>query len=303
MLIGTTFSHRQAAYLELNALDALNKTIDMGFDYIRLGSYWLEIEVEPGKYDLANLKQQLTLCEQKNQKVVLTVGAKAPRWPEFYIPSFYGSLESYNTQQAVLEFVEFVVVELKEFSCITHWQVENEPLDPVWPEQLIVSDQLLYKEVALVRSLDDRPVVLNAWGNDLSSRGVVQGLADQADIIGVDLYYKQYFLSSFGSPYYRGPSDSDFALKNMFSKLEKPVWVIELQAEPWEKDEAAFKSEQPRSISVKKMEKNFARATALNVEAIFLWGCEYWLWRAQNLNDTSYLELVQSLIDHAHHTA
>ena len=100
-----------------------------------------------------------------------------------------------------------------------------------------------------------------------------------ADIIGLDLYYKQFVTQIFGKNIYKGPSQSDSALRKLINSSTKPVWITELQAEPWEKDERGYLSKSPGSISPKQLQQNIERAKKLPVQEILLWGFEYWLWR------------------------
>src|SRR5690606_18841192 len=126
------------------------------------------------------------IFEQAQQPLVITLGVKAPRWPEFYYPAWieHKTTSHESTRIAILTLIEKTMQQLQKFSCITHWQVENEPLDPSGPEQEKISLDFLKAEIALVRSLDARPIIVSVWGNDAIKRGFLPALAPLADIIG-----------------------------------------------------------------------------------------------------------------------
>ncbi|MBD3250234.1 MAG: hypothetical protein GF381_01520 [Candidatus Pacebacteria bacterium] len=294
---GITFSHPHLSRLGLDPDQALQTALEFNFSYIRLGSYWNELEPKPGQYNFDCLFNLLERCQAAAQPVVLTVGVKAPRWPEFYWPDRLSAKSTANqtTQQQILEFTKQVVSSCQRFSCITHWQVENEPLDPSGPNNLSIPLVFLKKQIELVRQIDTRPVVINLWGNDLLVRGLFNQVEPLADIIGLDLYPKQFLTQFFGKSFYRGPSQTAKQLKELLIKSSRPIWITELQAEPWEKDETAYLSANPGSISPELVKKNFKWATQLPVEEIFLWGFEYWLWQAEQGNK-DYLRVVKKLV-------
>jgi hypothetical protein len=151
--IGTTFSHVELANRKINWQDALNDMSVMNFNVLRLGCYWSYIEAQEGVRDYTLIKSVLDAVSSKGykvsqriailtDKVIMNVGMKSPRWPEYYIPTWatpstrkYGCVSD-NTQLAdrVIAFVTDLVSQLKSYQCITHWQVENEPMDRAGPD-------------------------------------------------------------------------------------------------------------------------------------------------------------------------
>lgn len=297
--LGITFSHRQLRHLGIDVDFALQSATDLHFSHIRLGTYWSEIEKHPGEYNFALLLRELEHCERSNQPVVLTLGLKAPRWPEFYWPDFFSdeqkNAEDEDAQKKILEYIKNTVFATQKFSCITHWQIENEPLDPSGAENKTIPLPLLQKEMRLVKSLDARPLIVTAWGNSLSSRDTLQKLDGLSDIIGVDLYFSQHIAAMLNQSLYSGPLFSDSQLKDMFACATQPVWITELQAEPWEHSDEAYRSEHTPSFSPEILQKNVARALRLQPAEILLWGFEYWLYRSQH-GDNRYLEIVQKIL-------
>lgn len=292
---GVTWSHRQAHHLGLDSENSLRTVLQWPIHWIRLGVYWDESEPSAGEYNFSVVEQQLALCQKHapHIQVLLTIGAKAPRWPEFYFPSHViPDIHNHDTQKKLQEFVRHAVKHFRGHK-IHAWQVENEPLDPSGPENFKFSEPLLRAEVELIRSLDARPIVLTAWGNDLTRRKTLPVLQDLGDIVGLDLYYRQHLWSVASKGFYRGPWGSDTTLQHVVESSPRPIWITELQAEPWEKDEAGYRAEHPESISPERLHTFWERARALPVQCIFFWGAEYWIWRSQQ-GDHRYIEFIKS---------
>lgn len=293
--IGITFSSPHLRSLGISPLLALEAAFDCHFSHIRLGAYWSEIEKAKDIYDFTELNTILTKCEAAKQSVVMTVGVKAPRWPEYYFPSHITVKDPGHreTQNAILKFITSAVGEMRHYSCITHWQIENEPLDPSGPLNMMIPQRFLQKEIETVKSIDIRPIIVTVWGNDLKRRGLFPIAEELGDVIGIDLYYRQYSEKRFGRTTYRGPDCSDRYLSNLINDAKKPVWITELQAEPWEKDNETYLTDFPKSMSPLILEEHIKRAHTLPVKEILLWGFEYWAYRAQK-GDRSFLDLVEA---------
>lgn len=280
----------------MDVISSLEKIIDLDFDIIRLGLYWDEIEQEKGVFDFNEIETILEICQKNNQKVILSMGAKAPRWPEFYIPKYLPqNLENKETQKNLFVFIKKAISQLKKYKIIEYWQVENEPLDEVGDDKLTIPLKFLEEEIELVKKLDNRKIIINLWGNDLSSRNFLPKIEPLTDIIGLDIYYKQFVSHRAGFNFYRGPNDSDKKLNKIITESKKPIWITELQAEPWEKDEKNYKSTNPKSMSVKKMKEFYERACKLSVGGVLFWGCEYWLWK-EKFGDERYVETIKKII-------
>lgn len=292
MKIGTTFSHPHLKYLKFDPMEAFSELVKLDLGIVRLGLYWNEIEKEEKKIDFTNITNLLDACENANLDVVLTVGMKAPRWPEFYFPTWVKNKKPVDCESYVLNFVETSIVNLKKYKCIKYWQIENEPLDPSGPKKMKIPYSLLIKEIELVRSLDTRKVVTNVWANKLSKRGYYKDLAAVADVVGLDIYYRVPSLLKG----YHGPSDRDIKIKTILSGLKSQIWISELQAEPWEKDELVSSSQKPPSMNEKLLFDNYERVLKFSPKVILLWGFEYWLLR-KSKGDFSLWNAVKKLIE------
>ena len=256
-----------------------------------------KIETEKDKFNFLKIKKILNFYEKNNQNIILTVGIKAQRWPEYYWPDFIENKNPNNekTQNEILDFIKQSIKELKKYSCIKYWQIENEALDPSGPKNQQIPLAFLKKEIDTIKKIDSRPIISTAWGNDLIKRKSLEKLNPLTEIIGLDLYYKQFIGETLGKTIYLGPQFSTKKFKKHLSKFpENKFWITELQAEPWEKDESTYLSANPKSISPQLLEKNLEKVLALPIETILFWGFEYWLWRKLN-GDNSYFEFIQNL--------
>lgn len=294
--IGTTFSHTFAKYLKLDPVQSVKDLISQKFDIIRLCCYWNEIQPEKNTYDFSAITQLLDICEKNNQDVILTVGMKAPRWPEFFIPKWIQSDDPQTAFPFVLKFIEETIQKLKDYSCIKYWQVENEPLDPAWPTDRTMLLPDVKKEIDLIKSIDDsRKLLVSMWGSSDLLLKTFAEIKDTSDIIGIDIYYKMHHKKFAGIDFYFKNRVSSENLKKMINNSSIPVWITELQAEPWESGMTAYKQEKTKSMSPAILIENFRKAKALNPAAILLWGSEYWLWRKLR-GDDSYWKAVTNIL-------
>lgn len=295
--IGITLCPTQLDYLGISLDYAIQESVKYGFSHIRLPVYWSQVEVEPGIFNFDQLEQVLSFYQQVNQLVVLTVGVKAPRWPEYFWPDFVKDQNPANpdTQAQILKFIKTTIKRLKPFSCITHFQVENEPLDESGPDKQRIPVDFLYQEIKLVKKLDPRPVIVTLWGNDLTGRNFLDQIIPVCDVMGIDLYFDQFIANIMGKSIYAGPRTSLKKIHQYLAKTDKEIWLTELQAEPWEKNEQNYLSQNPGSMSVEKLASNIKKASQLPISEIILWGYEYWLYQ-KKLGNSRYLDFVEKII-------
>ncbi len=304
MELGASFSHIHLKSLNIDPLNAIKEYKSLGFKWVRLGCYWNEIEKERGIFDFSNLDYLVNYCNKKKINTILTVGMKAPRWPEYYIPEWilkYIKLEKNQKIDlqnkmlfdATLNFIKETVNHYKKISSIKLWQIENEPLNPSGPLNLSVDFKFLEKEVLLVKKSDKRKVLNNLWGNVLFNGTQAINTLKIADIVGFDIYPKQYseykgnYIGSFGGM---------FPLK-IFSSIiraTRPLFITELQAEPWE-PENAYQLENPPSFLPADFGKNLNYVLKLKPEVVLFWGFEYWLYRKMQ-GDNRYWNAITNLL-------
>ncbi|MGH7919896.1 MAG: hypothetical protein ACREQM_08125 [Candidatus Dormibacteraceae bacterium] len=304
MRIGATFSATHARWLGLDAPRALARMIELGLDPLRLCGYW--------NRPLDDLDWQLEQAAAARRQVLLTVGMKAPRWPEFHFPEGRspdlrrgGEIgPATPIAPAVLAHLRELVERFRDQPAIAGWQVENEPSNRSGPKRWWISPDLLAQEVAAVREGDDRPLALTAFGHfdrvldELSGHALVNvsalrgrgsgvepellDLLRRGDILGLDLYHsighREGFASHAGAP---GP----YLERCRSTARERGVecWVTELQAEPWEATSAT--QWDPKSVAPGDVADRL-HEVGDGIETVLLWGVEYWLAQAERGNLT-----------------
>src|SRR3989338_8687852 len=292
MLIGTTLSHPHLDFLKLDFKKSLVFLSKLELGIIRIGCYWSEIETKKDNFNFAKIQTILEYCSRKKQKVIVTVGMKAPRWPEFYLPSWINSSSQPDLFARCLNFIDKTVNKLKSYPCIYSWQVENEPLDPSGPDNKSIPLPFFLKEVNLVKTINPKiKVSANVWANECLKRKTIERLVPQVDAVGLDLYYKVPINSFF---YLSFPFSEDKPA-NIIRNYEKDVWITELQAEPWEWQSIFYAGDNPRSISPSLMYRNFKKCLKANPSVVLFWGYEYWYWRMVKKKDSSYFKILSKI--------
>lgn len=255
---------------------------DLGAKEIKISSYWDYIEVRPDEYNFNDLDWQIEEAEKRNARILLVIGMKTPRWPECHIPEWAADLSKNEQQGKILKFLENTVLRYKKSAAIWGWQVENEIFfefgNCPWRDE-----DFLEKEVALVRSLDSRPIVIS----DSGEYSLWFKAARIADIIGITMYrnvwfkeIKSYFSYPFPEIFYIRRAN---LIKNLFYK---EVMCVELQAEPWGQKLLYDLplEEQEKSMNPEQFRKNIDFAKKTEIENFYLWGAEWWYWMKETQN-------------------
>jgi hypothetical protein len=321
--VGTTFSRVQCAYLDMDPRKTYLDILDMGFDLIRLGAYWSHIEKQEGVFDFSELDWQIEEAGKKKMPVVVTVGMKAPRWPEYFIPDWvlqkvhirYGRDVSKNAylRERTLGFIKAVVTRYKDNPAVKFWQVENEPLMHIGPEKCYIGRAFLEEEVRLVRDIDGgrRPVILTTAtypnrflrviSNLFTKHDYIRECLAICDIMAINVY-SMVGHRSFGLDLYFIVNPGEFDL--YFSKLVAMIkesgkipWVTELQAEPWEPGHLVYTGrEEPRTGKRDETVRNFRALKEMGVDTVLLWGSEYWLYRRDRFGDTRWVKTAREIL-------
>jgi beta-galactosidase GanA len=288
MRIGFSFSKKQCDWLNLDWQDTLQKLDSQKLEIVRLSVYWSDVEKKRGVYDFSQIESEINLATKLGKSIILTVGMKAQRWPEFYIPDIYKSKIKFSgdvsknkvLNESTRKYVQECVKKLKKYENIFMWQVENEPLDPQWPENTYISLEFLQELVALVDKFDNRPKMVNCWGNNLKERDTFTQLAKLKNVntLGFDFYSHQ-FDSDINT--YRGPDLSIDDIEDKVDLLKQNgfnIAIAELQAEPWEDFDYRMNRSKIKSTSLEKIESNIKKFSTIKPEFTLLWGSEYWVW-------------------------
>ncbi|MCS7003235.1 MAG: beta-galactosidase, partial [Dehalococcoidia bacterium] len=209
--IGATFSPLEARYMETDEREMLEGILSLNLDFIRLGAYWNELEQRDGVYEFERLDWMLELCEQRNIPVILTIGVKAPVWPEFHIPwwvwetTWLPPTGLLTRSERLVElghrFTRTVAERYAATPIVTVLQVENEPYEPVLTERIWSLDEpFVRRQVAIVREADrlNRPILLTAYVASYRILAGLQGmLARPTGAALFDLVLGQRPLSGF----------------------------------------------------------------------------------------------------------
>jgi len=295
---GITFSQKQAQDLGF-AWQAVYLAIlnDLGVKKIRLPAYWNEIESASGQYYWDDLDWQLEQASKVQAEIVLAVGGRLPRWPECYFPDWTNGLTKVQREEAILEYIKKVVERYKSQEEITAWQVENEPFLAHFGDCPTLDSKFLDKEIALVRSLDSRPIIIT----DSGELSVWIPAARRADIFGTTMYsdtYSKIFKSYIHYPITPG----FFRLKKNLAKIfahPKEWLVIELQAEPWgpQPYQDLSQAERDRTMNLEKFREIIEFARQAGFRQFYLWGAEWWYWEKEKNNNPAIWEEARMLFN------
>lgn len=303
LILGTTFSQLQCRYIGIDYRETFRQICNLGFDRIRLCSYWNEIEPQKNQFDFSTLDWLLQESERHGMDVVLAVGMKAPRWPEFHFPEWLS--KHYDTGAGThpldqrspaiadyaLRFIDAVVNHTRNAARIQYWQVENEPfthLDIAGGRFL--SGQFVQQEVDLIRrlALPHQKILLTGsivlpFADAPEDEAAFHNCLNMADAVGINVYSK---VPLGQNHYYLEPQPSFWhTLQTWQSQLalnNKEYWIAEAQAEPWEPHQlVALRGLVHPSSSPSRAIELVQQLTALGYRTILLWGCEYWYWHYQ----------------------
>jgi len=282
--LGVTFSIAYAEELGLNPGDVFIGLLDeVGVRKFRFPVYWDRIEADRGQYDWGELDWYLWQASMRDDvEIVLAIGQKVPRWPECWLPDWFGQMSESDQEQAVLEMISAVVSHLGSDPVVTRWQVENEPFLAFGEGCPAITSNQLETEIDLVRSLDDRPIQLTASGE----QEPWLDMAARADVLGISMYRLVYDeIAGFAfyplSPeYYRVKAAAAELLADQ-------VIVSELQAEPWfyKPIEDFTIQEQYQSFDVEALRNNVQFSAQTGLDESYLWGAEWWYYMMENGDD------------------
>jgi hypothetical protein len=305
---------------------------------VRLGAYWNLIEIQRNVFNFDDLDWQLDTVERAGAQVILNVGAvKTFGFPEFHIPSHYlpqplpdgvviGPENYPDLVSAAVAFVERVVDRYRNRSSIVAWQVENEPLEPVYfVHYWSLSRSLVQRELDALRRLDAlRPVMINgnlppALGETILQAWLTRAQGDSltlastvAQVIGVDVYPRVALAALGGKTLYLDCTGAPWNWAHQNRRVTsvrahgQRVMVAEGQAEPWELSplhippsplHRAVYSCAPGDMIA--LYNAWAGSAAIHpLYAYLFWGADYWILRAMQ-GDPQYLNAFARILEKA----
>jgi hypothetical protein len=280
---GVTFSPLFANQLGLDWQKTYLAILDdLQVDKLRLIAYWPLVETEDDNYIFSDLDWQIQQAQQRNAEVILVVGRRVPRWPECHIPEWAKNLPEKQQQTEVLELIERLIVRYRDYESIKYWQVENEPFLRHFGECPKPDGDFMDQEIALVKSLDNRQIILTTSG-ELS---LWSEPASRTDILGTTLYrtvWNRYLKRHMTYPITPVFYARRAALMKWLYGVEE-VFVCELAAEPWGQKQIyeSTLDEQFASMNIEEFRKNVDYAQKTGLQPIYFWGAEWWYWLKEN---------------------
>lgn len=294
---GVSFDPYYASALGLDPQTTYNAILDdLKVSHLRLTAHWDKIEPVHGNYDWSMLDWQMVQASRRGRKIILTIGQKLPRWPECYRPVWVNELPADEQEAALMAFVQAAVERYRDTVAIQWWQVENEPMVSWFGEGCPVPDaKRLEREVALVRQLDSRPILIT----DSGELSLWLKAAKRGDILGTTLY-RTVWNRSLGYIHWFLPPSYYWlkaAIVKQLTGVDKII-VSELQTEPWSPtgkviDLSAY--ERDESMSVDRLQSNLIFAADAGFDTVYLWGAEWWYWMKTTQQDDRYWETVRVL--------
>lgn len=274
--VGVNFSKNYAEYLELDWKETYIAILDdLNVKTVRLAAPWEEIEPIQNHWVFTDLDWQVDEAVKRGVDIVFVVGRRTPHWPECHDPDWIVDLPEEIVIDEQLEMVEKVVEHYKDVDHIKIWQVENEPLLDMFGLCPPADINLLRKEVALVKTLDKRPIMIT----DSGELSLWTAAANTGDMFGTTMYRVTHN-PWFGYSYYHLPPLFYRVKAQLAGQIPETVVVSELQAEPWAPqglldvplEEQQYSMDGDRLID----HVDFARRTGFS--SAYLWGAEWWYW-------------------------
>ncbi|HEX6032206.1 MAG TPA: beta-galactosidase [Tepidiformaceae bacterium] len=287
----------------------------LGAKYVRISVHWDEVEPREGVYDFSLLDALLAEADRHGAKVLLTVGMKGQRHPEFYIPNW--ALQRSHTPEGgipaddpylhdrALEMVAAVVSHTAASPAIDSWSAENEPfiasprasnwrLTPEWVAE--VRDTIRAND-PLGR------LVLAAHAQHFVFDRRWQDALDAGDILGASIYpFRDHRVLGidFVVPILEiGPIAPNYAYQAREARDQgKQFWITEMQGEPWIHTDPRTVGPDNASpnLTESKFRKSVEYARKTGASRVYLWGAEWWLYQKDHYHDDWWWDLAREVI-------
>ena len=300
---GVTFSNKYATEIGLDWHDAFIKSLDdLKVRNMRLVAYWDDIERTQDVYDYTDIKWQLDEARKRNVNVILAVGRKVPRYPECFEPTWWKDTRDENIRDLeLLEYVKRSVQELKQFKNIEIWQVENEPYWPFGECKFPIKTETLKKEINVVRSIDNRPILIQ----DSGEGGYWLATYRLGDKLGISMYRKIWY--DFWGTFFKKFIYFQYPLAYWTYKIKadivgvpyQNIYVTELQGEPWGPALSTKLSNEEKDKTMSRTDfidtLNYAQKAGF--KNLYFWGVEWWLWEKEQNNNPYFWDTAKALMN------
>ena len=282
---GVSFSLKYAREMGIDPQACLKLALkDLGVKRLRLMSYWDIHEPQSGRYDFTDLDWQFKLAKNYGARVSLALGLRQPRWPESHWPDWVDQTNTTTWVPQLSRFINAVVNRYKDHPSLSSWQLENEALLKTFGQNGNFDRIRLIDEYKLVKQLDPRnPVIMttsDSWGLPIRK--------PRPDIYGISLYRRFYDRGK-----YRRSHRPAFFYKMRAAFIQastsKPVFIHELQAEPWGPKATVDMSltDQQKTMTADYFVQTIRFAVSTGLSPTYLWGLEWWYWLLIKHHDES----------------
>ncbi len=288
---GVSFAKDYAQYLGLDWRATYQAILDdLQVRHLRLQANWNEIEPQASQFDFTDIDWQIAEASKRGAQVTLVIGRKLPRWPECHEPTWVKDLSPWDQEEQLFKMLRAVVEHYQQNQTVVRWQLENEPLFyfGLCPKP---NRHLLLREVALVKSLDSRPILITDSG-ELSSWWETAG---PADVQGSTLY-KTTYAPLWGYWHYPLPAWYYRLKAALISPWVDKTIISELQMEPWGPKGLADMTlaETQVSFNQQNFRDNIQFFKKVGFSEAYLWGVEWW-YKAKVMGDDSLWREAQNL--------
>lgn len=290
---GVTFSTKFCREIGLDWKEVYLAVLDdLKVKEIRLPIYWDDIEAEQGVFDFSDYDYIIEEGKKRDVNFVINIGWRLPRWPECHAPEWTNKETLEETRNRVIVMIEATIEHYKNNDNIIAWQLENEPFFNEFGVCPPSDYEFFTKELAVVKKLDKRPVIISATG-ELS---FWQKEAKLADIFGTTVYrvvwggntgYVRYAIPAW---FYRAKAD-------LAGIPDENRIIIELQAEPWvPKGSIIYLStkEAQKSFNLEQFKANLQFGINVGFQKAYLWGVEWWYYQYKN-GDRNYWNFAKTI--------
>ena len=313
---GASFSCKRAQHFGQDCRAALTAVLDdLGVRSLRLSVYWSDVEQSPGEYDWSSIDWQLDEIHARRARAVVSIGMKAQRYPEFWLPTWLRLTANIPpdafpedhplVQQHIFPYLDAAARHLSVHPAVEALQVENEPFVHFeghangWH----LRKEFLAREIETVRAAgggQHRIVVSHAsW---LRRDMTWEWILDHADVVSQSVYTKRQrgpwrWLYIF--PYRIGPVTPHLPGQGReAARRGKELWIGELQAEPYEQPSVDVRREPlhaTASFSPRWLRDNVHLARRSGATRVYLWGVEWWLYLRDQRGDPRIWEMGKPL--------
>jgi hypothetical protein len=266
---------------------------DLKIKKLRLIAYWPWIEPTQDAFKFIDLDWQVEQANKRDAKIIMAVGRKLPRWPECHEPPWAVNQTHEEKNSELFKYIEVTINNYKDNPAIFAWQIENEPFLS-FGECPPLDVNLLDEEIALVRQLDSRPIVIT----DSGELSIWLKAAKRADIFGTTMYRYVWhkWLGSYKYPIPAGFFRAKEKIIRFFVGQEKPFIVIELQGEPWYQKQIYEipLEKQLELLNLDRFKSLIDYAKKAGFSEYYLWGAEWW-WSLKEKGHPEYWEYVKKI--------